>query len=174
MPSGLPGTGPISSSQVGVYAFDRGSTAEFSLSASLAGTTVNKGYTTALGPLWRGTGTGDTDNQQYNQGANNFSLSDWHSYSKGFMINISAKYRDNPDGACADETENDVLYITDGIYWNTTSGANIFNDQTICYTNTSGTAVCAENNVDWFQVFEMNAAYVINSVGQFTSEYPCP
>ena len=74
-------SGPISASNVGDYVFDRGTTAEFSLSASLAGTTVNKGYNTTLGPLWRGTGVSDVNNQQYNQGANDFALSDWYSLS---------------------------------------------------------------------------------------------
>lgn len=166
-------SGPISSSQVGVYVFDRTSTQEFSLSASLAGTTVNKGYTTTLGPLWRGTGVSDVNNQQYNQGANNFALSDWYGYFKGFLANRSVEYRDNPDGACADTFEEAAIYYTDGEYFNV-GPTDIVNNSTVAYTNTSGTSPFVPPASDYFKVFEANAAYRFDNNGVFVDEYPCP
>ena len=97
---GLPLSGPISSSQVGFYVFEIAVPGEFSLSASLAGTTVDKFYTTDNGPLWRGNGVSDVNNQQYNQGANNFSLSDWYSYFKGFKTNLTVGSRGEPPAGC--------------------------------------------------------------------------
>ena len=171
MPNGLPTSGPISSSQVEVYVFDRTSTQEFSLSASLAGTTVDKGYPTNLGPLWRGTGASDIDNQQYNQGANNFSLSDWYTYTKGFLVNGSEQFN-SPDDACIDMAEAIAYYITDGQYWGTTAGAFISNDNTKGYSNTSGTTLAA--NTRYRKIYEMYAAYQINDGnGIFVNEYPC-
>jgi len=171
---GLPLSGPISSSQVGVYVFDRTSTQEFSLSASLAGTTVNKGYTTTLGPIWRGNGVSDVDNQQYNAGANNFSLSDWYSYFKGFAANRSIEYRGDPDSACADTTEEAEIYYTAGDYFNAGPETTIYGNNTVAYTNTSGTSPFAGNSIDYFKVFEANAAYTFDGNGVFENEYPCP
>lgn len=163
----LPASGIISSSQVGVYVFNRGSTDEFSLSASLAGTTVNKGY----GTIWRGTGASDTNNQQYNQGANNFSLSDWYSYAAGFLVTGGTAF-DDPNDACADMTEAIEYYITDGEYWGSAQGAFIMNDATKGYSNNSGTTLAA--NTRYRKIFEMNAAYEINNNnGIFTNEHPC-
>jgi len=164
---GLPASGIISGSQVGVYVFDRANTDEFSLSASLAGTTVDKGY----GTIWRGTGANDTDNHQYSQGADNFSLSDWYGYAAGFLINGSAEFT-SADDACADMSEDEAWYITDGQYWNTTAGAFILNDFTVGYQNTSGTTLAA--NTRFRKIYEMNAAYQIdNNNGVFINEYPC-
>jgi len=163
----LPASGIISGSQVGVYVFGRANTDEFSLSASLAGTTVNKGY----GTIWRGTGADDTDNQQYNQGANNFSLSDWYSYAAGFFI-TPTPYHTSPDDACADTSEAVEFYITDGAYWGTSQGAFISNNFTVGYQNNSGTTLAA--NTRYTKIFEMNAAYEIdNNNGIFINEYPC-
>ena len=171
----LPASGIISASQVGIYAFDRGATNEFSLSASLAGSTVNKGYTTALGPLWRGTSVnGDINNQQYNQGANNFSLSDWYSYAKGVMLNLTAAHRGDPDGACADNAEADVVYMTDGIYWGGGTETTVVTNVSVGYSNTSGTTIFTPADVDYYKVFEMNAAYTFNAEGTFLNEFMCP
>lgn len=169
----LPASGIISGSQVGVYVFNRTSTQEFSLSASLAGTTVNKGYTTALGPLWRGTGTGDTNNQQYNQGANNFSLSDWYSYAKGYEITVTP-YERSFDAACANMTEV-AAYVTDVEYWGGAGGALVVGNTTVGYSNTSGTTVLAESITadEWVKVFENNAAFQINGDGIFVNEVSC-
>jgi len=168
----LPASGIISASQVGIYVFDRTSTDEFSLSASLAGTTVDKGYTTTIGPLWRGTGVSDTNNQQYNQGANNFSLSDWYSYAKAIKVNRSVTYRDG-DSACADFTEFDVLFHTEGTYWGQAFEQQIANNSTVAYTDGSGTTPFAGNSTDFFKIFEVNAAYTFDNNGVFENEYPC-
>ncbi len=170
---GLPLSGPISSSQVGVYVFDRLSNDIFSLSASLAGTTVDKGYTTQIGPLWRGNGVSDVNNQQYNAGANNFSLSDWYGYFKGFKANRSDNYRGNPAAACDDFTEFAELYYTAGDYFNAGPETKIYNNSTVAYTNTSGTSPFAGNSNDYFKVFEANAAYTFDGNGVFENEYIC-
>jgi len=169
----LPASGIIDASQVGIYVFDRGATAEFSLSASLAGTTVNKGYTTILGPLWRGTGTSDTNNQQYNQGANNFSLSDWYSYAKGIGITISPQEK-TPNDACQSSTEV-VAHVTDVEYWGGTPPAVVVANLTVGYSNTSGTNILPDTveSDEYIKVFEMDAAYQINFDGIFVNESPC-
>jgi hypothetical protein len=170
----LPASGIISGSQVGVYVFNRTSTTEFSLSASLAGSTVSKGYTTTLGPLWRGTGTGDTNNQQYNQGANNFSLSDWYNYAKGYEINVSPQERSAGD-ACNSATEVPA-YVTDVEYWGGTGGALVVGNLTVGYSNTSGTTILPQTiGIDEYRkVFENNAAFQIDADGVFVNEISCP
>ena len=164
----LPVSGIISSSQVGVYVFDRTSTQEFSLSASLAGTTVNKGYTTTLGPLWRGSSNvGDTNNQQYNQGANNFSLSDWYSYAKGVALSITPYTR--CDDVC-DETTEAVAYATDGIYWGVGED-QIQAGQTVGYSNTSGTTILAATDEgDCVRQYGYSAIYFIDPDGVFQTQ----
>ena len=170
-------SGPISASNVGVYVFDFLATDEFSLSASLAGTTVNKGYATTIGPLWRGNGVSDINNQQYNQGANNFALSDWYGYWKGIKANITEEYRpDNPDGACADNTEFALIYFTDGRYYNAGAGSEmaVYNNSTVVYTNGEGTSpylVGSANN--YFKIFEVNTAYSTDGNGVLINEYIC-
>jgi hypothetical protein len=168
---GLPSSGQLAASTIGGYVFDRGATTEFSLSASLAGTTVNKGYTTTLGPLWRG--TGDVNNQQYNQGANNFSISDWYSYYKGFELSTLTPTYPTPEDACQKAATEGVVYVTDSFYYSGPGGATIVNDQTIGYSNTSGTTLYPDTNDQWLVILEMNAAYTINASGLFSNEYPC-
>jgi hypothetical protein len=162
----LPASGIISSSQVGVYVFDRTSTQEFSLSASLAGTTVNKGYTTTLGPLWRGSSNvGDTNNQQYNQGANNFSLSDWYSYAKGVVLSITPNTR--CDEVCNSVTEA-AAYMTDGFYWGAGGENNINPGLTVGYSNTSGTTILtATAEGECVRQFGQTPIYTIDPDGVF-------
>jgi len=170
----LPASGIISSSQVGVYVFNRTSTQEFSLSASLAGTTVNKGYTTALGPLWRGTSNvGDTDNHQYSQGANNFSLSDWYSYAKGVELSITPYTR--CEEVCDSLTEG-VAYATDGEYWGAGGVDNINPGLTVGYSNTSGTTILAATALgDCVRQFGFSTIYTIDADGVFQNYGPeCP
>lgn len=166
----LPVSGIISSSQVGVYVFDRTSTQEFSLSASLAGTTVNKGYATALGPLWRGSSNvGDTNNQQYNQGANNFSLSDWYSYAKGVVISITPYTR--CDSVC-EETEEVAAYMTDGLYWGAGVEDQIVPSFTVGYSDTSGTTILtATAEGDCVRQYGYEARYSINADGIFETVF---
>jgi hypothetical protein len=170
----LPASGIISSSQVGVYVFDRTSTQEFSLSASLAGTTVNKGYTTTLGPLWRGSSNvGDTNNQQYNQGANNFSLSDWYSYAKGVSLSVTPYTR--CDGIC-DELTEAVAYATDGTYWGGGTEDTIVVGLTVGYSNTSGTTILtATADGDCIRQYGFPTIYTIDPDGIFQNYGPeCP
>lgn len=168
----LPISGIISASQVGVYVFNRGATAEFSLSASLAGSTVNKGYTTTLGPLWRG--TSDADNPQWNQGANNFSLSDWYGYWKGFELTILLPFQDDSNRACSNTTEG-AVYVTDSEKFGGPSGPYIVNASTIGYSNTDGTTLYGNPGTDgqWVAILEMNNAYQMDPNGQFVNETPC-
>ena len=172
---GLPNSGPISSSQVGVYVFDRTPTQEFSLSASLAGTTVDKGYTTILGPLWRGNGYFDVDNQQYSQGADNFSLSDWYGYFKGFAVSLGGSPNKSPDSACADGSEGDTVYFT---AYNFFGGGSteyaIYNNGTVAYTDAKGTNTFVPISYDtYYNAIAFVTAYKIDANGVFNSEYPC-
>jgi len=174
----IPASGQLAASLVGQYVFDRAGTAEFSLSASLAGTTVNKGYTTTLGPLWRGTGVGgnggDVDNQQYNQGANNFSIPDWYGYFKGYEITVSPQEKD-ASAACESATEQPA-YVTDAEWWGGTPGALVVGNYSIGYSNTSGTTILAQTTGidEWRKVFENNAAFQIDADGVFVNEIACP
>ena len=172
---GLPTSGIISSSQVGVYVFDRTSTQEFSLSASLAGNSVDKGYTTTLGPIWRGNGYFDVDNQQYFQGANNFSLSDWYTYYKGFEVTLGGTPSKSGDSACADATDGDIVYFTAYNFFG--GGATeyaIYNNGTVAYTDTKGTnTLIVPNHDEYYNVQAFVTAYKIDANGVFNSEYPC-
>ena len=172
---GLPNSGPISSSQVGVYVFDRTSTQEFSLSSSLAGLGVDKDYTTTLGPIWRGTGYFDVDNQQYNQGANNLSLSDWYSYYKGFAITLGGAPNKDPDDACLDGSEGDTVFFT---AYNFFGGGNlefgIYSTGTVAYIDDKGTNIFVPSSYDtYYNAIALVAAYTIDANGVFQNEYPC-
>lgn len=170
-------SGPISSSQVGVYVFDRQATDEFSLSASLASPgNVNKAYATTIGPLWIGDGVSDINNPQYDSIAP-WSLSDWYGYWKGIKANITEEYRpDNPDGACADNTEFALIYYTDGRYYNAGAGSeqDVYNNSTVVYTNGEGNSpylVASANN--YFKIIELNTAYSTDGNGVLINEYIC-
>ena len=172
---GLPNSGPISSSQVGVYVFDRTSTQEFSLSSSLAGLGVDKDYTTTLGPIWRGTGYFDVDNQQYSQGANNFSLGDWYSYFKAFGVTLGGAPNKSAETACADATDGDDVYFT---AYNFFGGGStefaIYNNGTVAYIDTKGTNIFVPISYDtYYNVSALVTAYTIDANGVFQNEYPC-
>ena len=172
---GLPNSGPISSSQVGVYVFDRTPTQEFSLSASLAGTTVDKGYTTIFGPLWRGNGYFDVDNQQYSQGANNFSLGDWYSYFKAFAVTLGGNPAKSGDDACADASDGtDVLFTAYNFFGGGATEFAIYNGGTVAYIDAEGTNIFVPNSYDeYYNVQALVTAYKIDANGVFNSEYPC-
>ena len=172
---GLPASGIISASQVGVYVFDRTSTQEFSLSSSLSGIGVDKDYITTLGPLWRGTGYFDVDNQQFNQGANNLSLSDWYSYYKGFAIALGGSPNKDPDDACLDGSEGDTVFFT---AYNFFGGGNlefgIYNNGTVAYTDAKGTnTFVPPNHNNYYNAIALVTAYTIDANGLFQNEYPC-
>jgi len=169
---GLPASGIISSSQVGVYVFDRANTDEFSLSASLAGTTVDKGYPTTLGPLWRGTGVSDVDNHQYGAGANNFSLGDWYNYFKGFTATLAYPYLQTED-ACAEQSEFSFVYYTAGDYFNAGPATTIYANNTVAYDNTSGTSPFGYDPEYYFKVYEDNTVYRFDNNGVFVDAFNC-
>ena len=164
---GLPSSGIISGSQVGVYVFNRTSTQEFSLSASLAGSTTSKGYSTTLGPIWRGaySGNGDINNQQYNQGANNFSLSDWYGYWKGVEVTISNVTNPDPGALCADPGGEASAYSTEFSYWNP-----IYNgvrpDVTVVYTDSDGVTPLDDGG-DYRICYSVYQSLGFQVVGQF-------
>lgn len=166
----------LSASAIGTYVFDRGATTIFSLSASLASPgNTTKAYATALGPLWRGTGTGgpggdDVNNLQYNNSAP-WTYDEWVSYYKGFLLTRSARHGD-PNGACGDTTEDSSIYVTDAEFWNSAAGAGVVNNATQGYTNTSGTTVFAGND-EYYKIFELNTAYTIDNNGIFSNEFGC-
>lgn len=172
----LPGSGPISASQVGVYVFDRTSTQIFSLSASLAGTSANKGYTTLLGPLWIGNGTGDISNAQYNQGANNFDMAAWYNYTKGVEITVSQDAWETRAEACSDTNEQ-PRYTTEFTYWG--AGANgITPNSSVVYDNTEGTTPLSGDGGFYRKVTPINQATgfwsgQFDTNGIFTNEDRC-
>ena len=172
---GLPNSGIISSSQVGVYVFDRTSTQEFSLSSSLAGFQADKDYTTALGPIWRGNGYFDVDNQQYNQGSDNFSLSDWYSYFKAFGVTLGGNPDKSAETACADATDGTDVYFTAYNFFG--GGATefaIYNGGTVAYTDQKGTNTFVPPNHDeYYNIQALVTAYTIDANGVFQNEYPC-
>jgi len=172
---GLPASGIISGSQVGVYVFDRTPTQEFSLSSSLAGNNAEKDYTTVLGPIWRGSGYFDVDNQQYSQGANNFSLSDWYTYFKGFEVTLGGAPDKSADEACADASDGDIVYFTAYNFFG--GGATeyaIYNGGTVAYTDTKGTNTFVPPDYDlYYNIQALITAYKIDANGVFNGEYPC-
>jgi len=173
----LPASGIISGSQVGVYVFDRGATDEFSLSASLASPgNSTKEYATNIGPLWRGTGVSDINNPQYDEGSENWSISDWYGYWKGMKATITDIHRpDDPEGACDDFAEFNIIYHTDGRYYNGGAGTDqdVYNNSTVVYTNGEGTDTFDVQSDHYFKIFEVNAAYSTDNNGVLINEYIC-
>lgn len=172
---GLPASGIISASQVGVYVFDRTSTQEFSLSSSLAGNNADKDYTTTLGPIWRGNGYFDVDNQQYFQGSDNFSLSDWYGYFKGFTVTLGGAPNKSADDACADLSDGQIVYFTAyNFFGGGATEFGIYNGGTVAYTDAKGTNTFIPPSHDiYYNVQAFVTAYKIDSNGLFNSEYPC-
>ena len=163
---GLPSSGIISGSQVGVYVFNRSAIAEFSLSASLAGSTTSKGYSTTFGPIWRGVDSfqGDIDNQQYNQGANNFSLSDWYGYWKGVSVSIGDPSYENPGDVCNDSGE-DEAFSTEFTYWNSIYNG-VRDGLTVVYVDSDGVNTLDDGG-NYRACYSLYGYLGLQAVGQF-------
>lgn len=98
----LPSSGPISGSQVGVYTFSRGATAEFSLSASFQQGVYGTIFGNALGLQWPGYSAVVTPN--------NLSYSDWYKYAKSKTVSLGNAHGDAID-ACQDVGGATTVYV---------------------------------------------------------------
>ena len=171
----LPSSGIISGSQIGVYVFDRSSTAIFSLSASLASPgNTTKGYSTALGPIWRGDASGDIKNPQYDE-VTPWEYSTWYGYYKGQAVSVGAFNWQDPVDACADGTEG-LATSTDWPYWGASDG--IIPDLSVVYEDLDGFTVLDDqgayrrcNSIDGSPGV---AHYGIFTEGVYTQVERCP
>ena len=171
----LPSSGIISGSQIGVYVFDRSSTAQFSLSASLASPgNSTKAYATALGPVWRGEGSGDVKNPQYDE-ISPWEYSTWYGYYKGQAVSVGASSWSTPEDACDDATEG-LATTTDWSYWGATDG--IIPDLSLVYSDADGATLLDDqgnyrrcNSIDNAGT---EAHYGIFSDGVYTMVERCP
>jgi hypothetical protein len=153
----LPASGPISSSQVGVFVFNRTSTQEFSLSASFSpSTSQTKGYSTILGPIWYGNNgaAGDVQNSQVGIGPGNLTLASWYNYYKGEEITITGQAWETRVEACDDASEG-VAYTTEYSWWGGTDG--IIPNVSVTYTDPQGTNVLDSQGL-YYGVYKINDA----------------
>jgi hypothetical protein len=175
---GLPASGPISSSQVGVYVFNRTSTQEFSLSASFSpSTSQTKVYSTTLGPIWSGNNNaaGDINNSQVGVGPNNLTLASWYNYYKGEEISITGQEWETRVDACDDASEG-AAYTTEYAYWGGTDG--IIPNVSVTYTDPQGTNVLTNQPGYYYGVYKINGAAgkwsgQFNADGIFTNNERC-
>jgi hypothetical protein len=173
----LPASGPISSSQVGVFVFNRTSTQEFSLSASFSpSTSQTKGYSTILGPIWSGNNgvAGDVQNSQVGIGPGNLTLASWYNYYKGEEINITGQAWETRVEACDDASEG-AAYTTEYSWWGGTDG--IIPNVSVTYTDPQGTNVLDSQGL-YYGVYKINNAAgkwsgQFNFDGQFTNQERC-
>jgi hypothetical protein len=89
--SRLPSSGPISGSQIGVYAFSRSATAEFSISSSFQQGIYGTIFVNSSGLQWAGGSKVGT--------VSNLELSDWYKYAKSKTVSLGDPSSDAND-AC--------------------------------------------------------------------------
>lgn len=98
----LPQSGSISGSQIGVYTFSRGSTAEFSLSASFQQSIYGTIFENPTGLQWPGyTNVGTLSNLSY---------SDWYRYAKSKTVSLGDPSSDAND-ACNNVGGTFTVYV---------------------------------------------------------------
>ena len=91
--SRLPSSGPISGSQIGVYAFSRSATAEFSISSSFQQGIYGTIFVNSSGLQWAGGSKVGT--------ISNLELSDWYKYAKSKTVSLG-NFHEDPFDACQD------------------------------------------------------------------------
>jgi len=98
----LPSSGPISGSQVGVYAFSRGATSQFSLSASFQQGSYGTIFENTSGQQWSDYAKVDT--------LSNLSYSDWYKYAKSKTVSLGDPSSDAND-ACNNVGGTFTVYV---------------------------------------------------------------
>jgi hypothetical protein len=98
----LPSSGPISGSQIGVYAFSRSATAEFSISSSFQQGIYGTIFLNSSGLQWAGYNKVGT--------VSNLALSDWYDYAKSKTV-VLGNPQSNDTDACNDVGGVTTVYV---------------------------------------------------------------
>jgi hypothetical protein len=128
----LPQSGSISGSQIGVYTFSRGSTAEFSLSASFQQSIYGTIFENPTGLQWPGyTNVGTLSNLSY---------SDWYKYAKSKTVSLGPEAPD-PNTACENVGGQYTVYVDNNADLEDTEWSifDVAGGGTYTYTNAQGT-----------------------------------
>lgn len=130
--SRLAPTGSISGSQIGVYAFGRSSTAEFSLSSSLQQGLYGTIFVNNSGLQWQGFNKVTT--------ATNISMSAWNGYAKSKTVSLGKEQID-ATAACNDVGGFYTVYVDNNANLSESSWAigDVVGAGTYAYSNTQGT-----------------------------------
>lgn len=128
----LPSTGSISGSQIGVYTFSRGSTAEFSLSSSFQQSVYGTIFENPTGLQWPGyTNVGTLSNLSY---------SDWYKYAKSKTVSLGKEQVD-VSAACNDVGGFYTVYVDNNadLSENSWNIGDVVGLGTYAYSNAQGT-----------------------------------
>jgi len=127
----LPSTGSISGSQIGVYTFSRGATAEFSLSASFQQGVYGAIFENPDGQQWPGYVEVGT--------LSNLSYSDWYKYAKSKTVSLGNSQAD-PNDACNDVGGATTVYVDNNANLETSDWVigDVVGAGTFVYTNAQG------------------------------------
>lgn len=130
--SRLAPTGSISGSQIGVYAFGRSSTAEFSLSSSLQQGLYGTIFVNNSGLQWQGFNKVTT--------ATNISMSAWNGYAVSKTVSLGKEQID-ATAACNDVGGFYTVYVDNNANLSESSWAigDVLGSGTYAYSNTQGT-----------------------------------
>lgn len=128
----LPSSGPISGSQVGVYAFSRSATAEFSISSSFQQGIYGTIFVNSLGLQWGSYAKVGT--------VSNLELSDWYDYAKSKTVDLGDPSSDAND-ACQSIGGSYTVYVDNNADLEDTDWAigDVVGSGTYAYSDAQGT-----------------------------------
>jgi len=128
----LPVTGSISGSQIGVYAFSRSATAEFSISSSFQQGIYGTIFLNSSGLQWPGYTKVGT--------VSNLALSDWYKYAKSKTVSLGPEAPD-PTTACENVGGQYTVYVDNNADLEDTDWTifDVVGSGTFAYTDTQGT-----------------------------------
>lgn len=164
----LPTTGSISGSQIGVYAFSRSATAEFSLSSSLQQGLYGTIFVNNQGLQWQGYNKVNT--------GTNISMSAWLGYAKSKTVSLGKEQVD-ASAACGDVGGFYTVYVDNNADLSESSWAigDVVGAGTYAYSNAQGTTTF--NGGDSYYGYAIvggNYSVRIGSNGEPTECTQCP
>lgn len=164
----LPVTGSISGSEIGVYAFSRSATAEFSISSSFQQGIYGTIFLNSSGLQWPGYTKVGT--------VSNLALSDWWSYAKSKTVSLGREQNTSGD-ACNNVGGEYTVYVDNNadLSENTWAIGDVVGAGTFAYTNAQGTTTFDGGNSYYgYAIVGGNYSVRIDANGSPTECTQCP
>lgn len=166
--SRLAPTGSISDSQIGVYAFGRSSTAEFSLSSSLQQGLYGTIFVNNLGLQWQGFNKVTT--------ATNISMSAWNGYAVSKTVSLGSEAGDST-AACENIGGATTVYVDNNADLTKTDWTidDVVGSGTYAYSDAQGTAAFSGLDLYYgYAIIGGNYAVRIDDGGLVSECTECP